>query len=70
MGAKLAAVSALRAIPCAGDPNGRGVYVYDDPMPTNAEHAVLRVSEHADRPEFELIRVAIIEAFSETVSQD
>lgn len=69
-GARIASVQALRAIGFADDPNGRAVYVYDDPRNDNSEHAVIRVTEHAGRPEFELIRTALIDAFSETVTQE
>lgn len=67
-GAIVAAVSDLRAIPCSLDPNGRAVYVYDDPMADNREHAVLRVSQALPRTDFVDIRDQIIRAFKSRVA--
>lgn len=64
LGGHLAHVADLRAITLIGDPHNRGVYVYDDPLEGNREHAVIRVSEHADRAEFDRIRDAIMQVFS------
>lgn len=63
-GAVVARVGDLRAIPHASDPLERAVYIYDDPMANNAQHAVLRVSASVDRSEFQIVREQIIKAFA------
>jgi hypothetical protein len=68
-GAVVALVSDLRAIPWPADPKGQAVYVYDDPMDTNPEHALIRVSQHVSRAEFQVVRKAILAAFKHKVEQ-
>jgi hypothetical protein len=66
-GALVANVADLRAIRHEAAPNGRAVYVYDDPMLENRHHAVMRVSSSVPRSDFIDIQTAIVKAFSRKV---
>lgn len=66
-GAWIANVAALRAIRHPGAPEG-AVRVYDDPMPDNDRHAVIRVSPDIPRTDFNEVRRAIIAAFGRRVA--
>jgi|GEM_PF-6371218 len=66
-GAWIANVAALRTIKHPAAPEG-AVRVYDDPMPDNDRHAVLRVSAAIPRTDFNEMRRAIIAAFDRRVA--
>lgn len=68
-GAIVALASDLRGIECTADPKGRAVYIYDDPMAENAEHAVVRLSQHLPREDFQAVRLQMIAAFRWRVHQ-
>lgn len=67
-GAVVASASVLRGIAAVHDPSSRAVYIYDDPMAGNRQHAVIRVNSDVPRSDFDKIRVAIMAAFSDRVS--
>lgn len=66
-GAWVANVAALRAITHASAPEG-AVRVYDDPMPDNDRHAVVRVADTISRTDFNEIRRAVMTAFAKRVA--
>lgn len=66
-GAWIANVAALRAISHPSAPDG-AVRVYDDPMPGNDRHALVRVAAEVPRTDFNEVRRAIMSAFSKRVA--
>lgn len=66
-GAWVANVGALRAIAHPEAPDGV-VRVYDDPMPDNDKHAVIRVADTLSRTDFNEVRRAMMTAFAKRVA--
>jgi hypothetical protein len=62
-GALVAKVGALRDIEVDGRPGEQVVFIYDDPLPSEPLHAVLRGEEALDRPEQTFVRDKIRDAF-------
>jgi hypothetical protein len=67
-GASVAEVSDLRAIGSPGLPGRQVVFVYDDAMEDNAEHAVIRLSEHVPEEEVALVLLDLKNAFKERIA--
>jgi hypothetical protein len=66
-GALVAKVAALREIEVDGRPGEQVVFIYDDPLPSEPLHAVLRGGEALDRPEQTFVRDKIRDAFCRAV---
>lgn len=66
-GAWIANVGMLRSISHENAPDG-AVKVYDDPMPGNDRHAVIRVSTEIPRTDFNEVRRSIISAFDRRIA--
>lgn len=66
-GAWVANVAVLRAISHPAAPTG-AVRVYDDPMPDNDRHAVIRVADTISRTDFNEVRRAMMSAFAKRVA--
>jgi hypothetical protein len=66
-GALVAQVDVLRRITVDGRPGEQVVFIFDDPLPSEPLHAVLRGSENLDRPEQSSIRDKIRDSFNRIV---
>ncbi|MNV18021.1 hypothetical protein D3C71_1088280 [compost metagenome] len=66
-GGLIANVAALRGIVHELAPEG-AVRVYDDPMPDNDEHAVIRIVENVPRADFNEVRSKIMAKFDRRVA--
>lgn len=67
-GAVVAQAAALRRIEVDGRAGEQVVFIYDDPLPSNPLHAVVRGKQVLDRPERIFVRDRIREAFSRIVA--
>jgi len=67
-GAVIASVKALRDLRGLDDPDAQVVFVYDDPLPGNDHHAVLRVRQGLSRTDFKELQRRIAAAFTRRVA--
>lgn len=67
-GAVIASVEALRGIRGLDDPDTQVVFVYDDPLPGNDHHAVLRVPQGLSRTDFRELQRRIAATFVRRVA--
>ena len=66
-GAVIATVGVLREVRAASQPNQQAIFVYDDPLADNGEHAVIRASVEVPEEEVALLLLDVRRTFSDRV---